>query len=120
MVDFTKQRAAREGLANIEGIVATESDPKLPEGVDLILIVDTYHHLTDRVAYMKRMRERLAENGRVVIVDFKMGKLPVGPPDSHKIPRETLESEMKQAGYALCRSWDGLPYQHTLFFSERC
>jgi ubiquinone/menaquinone biosynthesis C-methylase UbiE len=120
MVEFTEKRAAGAGLGNVEGIVATASDPKLPDGVDLVLIVDTYHHLSDRVAYMGRIRDRLSEGGRVVIIDYKMGKLPFGPPEHLKVPPETIESEMKQAGYTRCRSWDGLPYQHTLFFSERC
>jgi len=120
MLDFTRKRAEQDGVKNIETLLATESDPKLPAGVDVVLIVDTYHHLSERVAYFERVRTKLADGGRVVVVDFKMGKLPVGPPDDHKIARETIESEMKQAGYSLCRSWDGLPYQHTLFFAVRC
>jgi ubiquinone/menaquinone biosynthesis C-methylase UbiE len=120
MLDFTRKRAEQAGVKNVETLLATESDPKLPAGVNVVLIVDTYHHLTDRVAYFERVRPKLADGGRVVVVDFKMGKLPIGPPDDHKIARETIESEMTNAGYSLCRSWDGLPYQHTLFFAVRC
>lgn len=120
MLDWIGKRAEQQGVSNVETRLATEGDPRLPTGVDLVLIVDTYHHLTDRVAYFQRVREPLDDDGRVVIVDFKMGKLPVGPPDNHKIPRHAIVREMKDAGYALCREWDGLPYQHTLFFGERC
>jgi SAM-dependent methyltransferase len=120
MLDWTKKRAERDGVTNVEVILADKSDAKLPEGVDVVLVVDTYHHLTDRVAYFRRVAERLDEGGRVVVVDFKMGKLPVGPPESHKIPPDVIESEMKRAGFARCRSWDGLPYQYVLFFAKRC
>jgi ubiquinone/menaquinone biosynthesis C-methylase UbiE len=120
MLDHIKQRAEQEGVKNVQTVLANTGDPMLPRAVDVVLVVDTYHHLSDRVAYFKRLSERLNKGGRVVVVDYKMGKLPVGPPDGHKIPREAIEDEMKRAGYQLCRSWDGLPYQHVLFFATSC
>jgi ubiquinone/menaquinone biosynthesis C-methylase UbiE len=120
MLDWIDKRAARDGLKNVATILAAADDPKLPKGIDLLLVVDTFHHITDRVQYFKRVRERLKPGARVVIIDYKEGKLPVGPPDGHKIPRHAIEREMTKAGYALCRSWDGLEYQHALFFAERC
>ena len=44
-----------------------------------------------------------------MIVDFRMGRLPVGPDDSHKLAPDVVEREMKLGGYALCKSWNGLP-----------
>jgi ubiquinone/menaquinone biosynthesis C-methylase UbiE len=120
MLDWIEKRAAREKLSNVATILASPDDPKLPKGIDLLLVVDTFHHITDRVAYFQRIRGQLARGGRVVIIDYKPGELPVGPPDGHKIPRHAIEREMKKAGYEQCRSWDELPYQHTLFFAESC
>ena len=59
-------------------------------------------------------------DGRVVIVDFELGKLPVGPPDEHKIAPEQARREMEAAGYAQCRSYDGLPHQYMLTFAPKC
>jgi SAM-dependent methyltransferase len=120
MLDWIEKRAARDGVSNVGTILATPDDPKLPKGIDVLLVVDTFHHITDRVAYFSRIRDRFDRGGRLVIVDYKMGRLPVGPPDGHKIPRHAIERELTRAGYTLCRSWDELPYQHVLFFAESC
>jgi SAM-dependent methyltransferase len=116
MVDYTLERAKRLGLSNVEGIVATEDDAELPNGVSLVLVVDTYHHLSQRSAYFRRVREHLGPDGRVVIVDFKPGDLPVGPPARHKIPPERATEELAEAGFTACGSFDQLPYQYVIAF----
>jgi SAM-dependent methyltransferase len=120
MITFLRQRAARENVRNMTTVLATDDDPKLPERVNVVFLVDTYHHISNRTPYFRKVRGRLAPAGRVVIVDFKMGKLPVGPPDEHKIAPERVKSEMEAAGYVQCKSYDGLPHQYMLTFAERC
>lgn len=120
LIEHMKQRAEREGTANVEVVLGSPSDPRLPRGVNVVLVVDTYHHIAERTEYFRRVRERLATGGRVVIVDFKMGKLPVGPPDDHKLAPDVVEREMTQAGYGRCASFDGLPYQYMITFAEKC
>lgn len=120
LVSHMKQRAEREGTANVEPILGTASDPKLPPDVNVVLVVDTYHHIADRTAYFERVRQKLSPGARVVIVDFRKGKMPVGPPEQHKLAPEVVVTEMAGAGYAKCRSFDGLPYQYMLTFSAKC
>lgn len=120
LVEHMKRRAERAGAGNVRAVLAQPDDPKLPAGVSVVLVVDTYHHIGDRTAYFKRVKDKLASRGRVVIVDFKPGKLPVGPPEDHKLAPEVVEREMAAAGYARCRSWDGLPYQYFLVFAGKC
>ena len=120
LIDFMLKRAEREGTANVEVILGSSSDPRLPSGVNVVLVVDTYHHIGERTQYFRRVRERLAPGGRVVIVDFKMGQLPVGPPDDHKLAPEVVDKEMIAAGYLRCSSFDGLPYQYMFTFAEKC
>ncbi|MCC6664863.1 MAG: class I SAM-dependent methyltransferase [Polyangiaceae bacterium] len=120
LIEHMKKRAEREGTANVEPILGSASDPKLPAGVNVVLVVDTYHHIGERTEYFKRVRTRLSAGGRVVIVDFKKGKFPVGPPDDHKLGPEVVETEMNGAGYSRCKSFDGLPYQYMLTFAEKC
>lgn len=56
MLEHIRSRAAREGFANIEAVLAAPDDPKLPEaGVDLILVVNTYHHIANRMQYFRRL-----------------------------------------------------------------
>ncbi|GMV13568.1 MAG: class I SAM-dependent methyltransferase [Polyangiaceae bacterium] len=120
LVEHMKKRAEREGTANVEPVLGTASDPKLPPGVNVVLVVDTYHHIGERPDYFRRVRERLASGGRVVVVDFKLGKFPVGPPDDHKLAPEVVIKEMGGAGYQKCKAFDGLPYQYMLTFAEKC
>ncbi len=117
MVRYLAKRARQEGLGNLRSVLGEAVDPLLPEPVDLIFICNTYHHIHDRVAYFKRLKSRLRKGGRLAIVDFKMGEIPVGPPPAHRIPPEAIERELKAAGYRLQRRDDKLlPYQHMLIF----
>ncbi|MBK7579022.1 MAG: class I SAM-dependent methyltransferase [Myxococcales bacterium] len=120
LITHMQKRAEREHTSNVVPVLGTADNPKLPAAVQLILVVDTYHHLTERSEYFGRLRPKLASGGRVVIVDFKQGKLPVGPPDSHKLAPEVVVKEMTAAGFAQCGRFDGLPYQYVLVFSEKC
>jgi SAM-dependent methyltransferase len=43
MVEYIQQRAMREGLKNLVAVKASADRTNLPEPVDVVLIVDTYH-----------------------------------------------------------------------------
>ncbi len=117
MVEYLRGRAAREGLSNLRGVVCAQDDPKIPEPVDVIFICNTYHHITDRVAYFARLKKSLRPGGRLVIVDFYKKKLPVGPPPRHKLTASNVQEELKAAGYALVESDSVLPYQYFMIFT---
>jgi predicted methyltransferase len=114
------KRAEREGTANVVPVLASADDPRLPARLlDLVLIVDTYHHLDDRLEYLKRLAASLARDGRVAIVDWKKQEAPVGPPDlDHKLARDQVVSEMEAAGFTLSAGLDLLPYQYVLIFAR--
>jgi SAM-dependent methyltransferase len=120
LLRYLDARVKKAGLANVETRLAQADDPKLKELVDLVLVVDTYHHIGRRSAYFRRLSQRLSARGRVAIVDFKLGKFPVGPGDDHKLAPEVVTREMSAGGYRLCSSWDGLPYQYVLIFGLAC
>jgi len=65
-------RAKREQLPNLLAVQAAPDDPRLPQKVDLVLLVDTYHHLGDPVRYFSALKQGLAPQGRVAIIDFTM------------------------------------------------
>lgn len=117
MVRYMNERAQRQGLANLTAVLGAPNDPKLPSPVDLVLIVDTVHHIGERVAYFQRLRDQLRPGGRVVIVDFVMGDLPIGPPEEMKLAPETLEQEMTAAGFVRSAEHAFLPHQYMLVFT---
>ena len=96
------------------GIVFRRTD--LPEPVDVILIVDTFHHIPGRVAYFTALKKSLKPGGRIAIVDFKKGS-PDGPPEDFKFTPDQISGEMGKAGYALQTSHDFLPRQMFLVYA---
>jgi len=120
LVVHLRDRAEKEGTANVVPVLASADDPRLPAGlVDLVLIVDTYHHLDDRVHYATRLARALGAHGRIAIVEWQKRELPVGPPMEHKLAREHVVDEMTSAGYRLVDSPDVLPYQYVVVFAPR-
>ena len=115
LVNYLNLRAHREGLTNLVALVCQPDDPGLPEPVDVVFVCDTYHHISDRVAYFAALRGALRPAGRLVVVDFRQGDFPVGPSDDHKLPRAKVEAELQQAGYRLTQA-EELPYQYLLVF----
>jgi cyclopropane fatty-acyl-phospholipid synthase-like methyltransferase len=67
---FIAEKSRENNLPQIKTVLAAESDPRIPEPVDLIVIIDTLHHVPDRPAYIAGLRRYLKPDGRVAIVDF--------------------------------------------------
>lgn len=118
LVNFLNKRVEEEKIPNIVSILGTEKDPMIPEKVDFIFTVDTYHHIGSRKAYFQNLKNRLKENGKIVIVDFKKGDFPVGPKNQMKISQEDVIEEMKAAGYVLEKAHNFLIYQYILVFKS--
>jgi len=118
MVKHLIARARHENLPNIDVVLGSPDDPRLPEKVDRVLIVDTYHHIDGRGAYFARLRADLKPGGQVAIIDFTPDS-PVGPPRSARIARLQVIEEMQQAGYVLAAEHGFLPYQYFLAFRAR-
>ncbi len=116
MVRYLNERAAREKLANLRSHLAAADDPKIPAAVDLVIVVDTYHHIGSRERYFGDLRGSLKPGGRVAIVDFKLDS-PVGPPRRHRIAPERVKAEMEGAGYRLVEEHAFLPHQYFLVFA---
>ena len=117
MVEYLGSRARKQGLTNVLPVLALPDEPFLPQGkVDRVLIVDTYHHIDDRLQYFGRMRKSLAPGGQVAVVDFHKRPLPVGPPPEHKLERDFVVQEMQDAGFRLADEKTFLPYQYFLLF----
>jgi len=117
MVRYLGARAEREHLANLTPVRASADAANLPEPVDLVLVVDTYHHIDDRTRYFAALQSSLRPGGRLVIVDFK-ADAPNGPPAQHRISHQQVTEEMLAAGYVL-EEMLFLPRQYGLIFRKR-
>src|SRR5262249_31469655 len=73
MLTRIRQRMKARGIANVEPIQGTETDPKLPAGgVDLVLLVDVYHELSHPYEVTEAMVRALKPGGRLVFVEYRL------------------------------------------------
>src|SRR5690242_20020190 len=115
MVTHLAKRAKDEQLANLIAVQASPEDARLPAKVDLVLLVDVYHHIDARQAYFRKLRGALEPGGRVAIIDFRLDS-PEGPPKDARLSPRQIKEEMKAAGYALAEEQGFLPRQYFLVF----
>ncbi len=118
MVRYLGERAQREHLTNLVPVQASADAANLPEPVDVVLVVDTYHHIGNRTQYFAKLKSSLRPTGRLAIVDFKADS-PSGPPVQYRISPETVTEELDAAGYSLMETLQFLPRQYYLVFRKR-
>ena len=108
-----QKRIEDNNLENIElRKIPYDSPDLMDDEVDMVLIVNTYHHIEDRSDYFKKVKKGIKPDGELVVIDFFKKELPVGPPVDHKIDLETVKRELKEAGYTqLDVNTELLPYQ---------
>lgn len=116
MVEYVKQRAATEGLKQVVAVQGSADRANLPEPVDVVLIVDTYHHIPNRPAYFRELRKSMKPSGRLAIIDFRKGA-PSGPPEHFRFTPDQITEELKQAGFRLQAQHDFLPRQLFLVYT---
>ena len=119
MLKMLEERAAGAEVTNIEGILGSLIDPKLPAGqVDLILCVDVYHEFSHPEHMLAAMRKALTPTGRLVLVEFRAEdpKVPIKP--LHKMSKAQILKELSPNGFKLVAEFDKLPWQHMMFFER--
>jgi ubiquinone/menaquinone biosynthesis C-methylase UbiE len=117
MVRYLGERAQREGLTNVVAVLGERTDPRLPEPVDAILVVDVVHHVADRAGFFANLRRLLAPGGRLVVVDFspEAPEDGPGPPKRHRIGPEEMTGMLEAAGLRRV-AHERLQYQYALAF----
>jgi predicted methyltransferase len=119
MIESIARRVKREGLTNVETILGTPADPRLPGGLHAVLMVDTYTQLSDSLSLLRRIADALAPNGRLGIVDFKRdGDGGPGPPLEERVGPETVKAHAQAAGLRLVGEETFLRYQYFLIFGR--
>ena len=113
---IAQKKQKQKAGGNIETRLTKPDSPGLkPREADLVLIVDTYHHIEDRIEYLKRLKKCLPQDGMLVIIDFKKMKTPPGPSLELRVAEEQVESELKSAGFILVAAdKEMLPYQYII------
>jgi ubiquinone/menaquinone biosynthesis C-methylase UbiE len=117
MLAAIQRRVNAEGLMNVKQILGKGSDPQLPKAaLDVVLMVDAYHEIDDRVPLLRNLARALRPGGRIGVVDFKLEGSGPGPAMEERISPETVVNDAKSAGLRLLSQQTFLPYQYFLIF----
>lgn len=109
----------RNDLENIELILASETDPHLPEeAVDMAIMLDVYHELESPYEVMQNVVRSLRPGGKMVLVEYR-GENPLVPIKRlHKMTEKQVRKEMKAVGLTRVETNEELPRQHLLIFEK--
>jgi arsenite methyltransferase len=114
LVEGLRRRFPAEAI-NVKAVLGTFEDPRLPDGsIDVVLVVNTYHHIEDRPAYFRRLQRDLRPGGRVAVIEPNQdlrGILSLALDEGHESSAPLVEEEMREAGYEVEASHDFLPVQ---------
>jgi ubiquinone/menaquinone biosynthesis C-methylase UbiE len=114
-LDRARRHAGDLGLKNIDFLLGTDVDPKLPAaGADLVLVVDVYHHFDYPERMLAAIKRGLRPGGRLAIVEYhkKRGAMEVDPDFALTHIRagaEQVVKEVEAAGFSLLWRRDHAP-----------
>lgn len=101
----------------MENRLGKPNDPLLlNDEVDIVLIINTIAYINHPESYLKTLKKGLKTNGKLIIIDYKMKKLPINaPPKSERIYLDKLEDMLTSSGYDIIESDDtSLDYQYII------
>jgi SAM-dependent methyltransferase len=119
MLRRLRANAESAKLANIQTVLGGEADPKLPPGaLDLILLVDVYHEFSQPQRMLRKMRESLKPDGRLVLLEYRKEdpSIPIRP--EHKMSVAEVKLEVEAEGFHLDQVLETLPRQHILILTK--
>ncbi len=120
MLDRLREKAQKDGITNVETVLGSEADPKLPPGkMDIVVMVDVYHELSQPQAMLQKIRAALKPDGRLILLEYRKEDptIPIRP--EHKMSIVEVRTELEAEGFKLDKVLDTLPRQHILFFKKQ-
>ncbi len=113
-MDSLKVELPKDLQTRFETREVGENDAHLKaQEVDAVLVVNTYMYISNRIEYLKKLKQGISKQGSVIIVDYKDKNLPVGPPVEIKVPLRIVEAELRAAGFKIQSADDAtLEYQY--------
>jgi ubiquinone/menaquinone biosynthesis C-methylase UbiE len=72
MVDYITKTAEQEKITNLRAVLGDPHSPKLaPNSVDVICIIDAYHHFEYPADMLAEINKALRADGVLMLIDFK-------------------------------------------------
>lgn len=120
MLDILTNKLAGEKIFNVQPVLGTITDPKLPPAaVDLILMVDVYHEFDHPLEMVEAMCRALKPGGRMVFVEFRAEDPNVPIKLIHKMTEAQVRKEMSIHPLEWVETIGQLPQQHVIVFRKK-
>jgi len=117
MLDKLRARLAAEKVSGVEPVLAHADNQGLPAGaLDLILLVDVYHELSEPQRTLQQLKSALKPTGRLVLLEFRKEDPAVPIRIDHKMSVAEARLEVEHEGFVFDRVSEVLPWQHILVF----
>ena len=119
MLTILKERAVKAKVRNIVPVLGSETDPHLaPNSCNLILMVDVYHELSQPQKMLRKMREALKSDGRLILLEYRKEDPHIPIRSEHKMTVAEARMELEAEGFHFDQVLNDLPRQHILIFSK--
>jgi ubiquinone/menaquinone biosynthesis C-methylase UbiE len=120
MLQILGRRLAQRNITNVTLVQGTIDDPKLdPASVDLEIMVDVYHELSQPQAMLRRLRAALKPGGRLVLLEYRKEDPSIPIKFEHKMSVAEAKMELEAEGFTLAKVDEALPRQHILIFTPK-
>jgi arsenite methyltransferase len=97
-------RKRAKGHPQVQIVLGTEIDPKLPSrNVDTFVLLTVYHEVQRPVFFLQKLRRYAKPGARLAIIDFDptlKGKRHL-PPEGHNVEANAVKKEAEAAGWKL-------------------
>lgn len=115
-MEVQKAALPEENQKRLDIRLADADNPRLASAeADMVLMVNTYTYIENRVEYITNLKQGLKPGARIVIIDFKKKSTSIGPASDERLALSTVENELTQAGFSIVDSDDTtLDYQYIL------
>jgi ubiquinone/menaquinone biosynthesis C-methylase UbiE len=119
---LVRRKITENRWKNVTAVLGTEKDPRLPAAsLDVVLILDTYHHLDYPNEVLTALRRALKPGGRLIIVDFYRSRKHPGAADADlkthvRADRDQVIGEVTANKFRLERTFDHLPHEYVAVF----
>jgi len=119
MLERLKANAAKEKITNVETVLGSTTATNLPRGtMDLVLMVDVYHELSDPQRMLRDIRESLKPDGRLVLLEYRKEDPKIPIREEHKMSVAEVKTELEAEGFKLSKTVETLPWQHILILTR--
>jgi len=119
MLAKLRENAAKAKITNVITVLGDVADPKLPaNAMDLVLLVDVYHEFSAPQQMLRKIRETLKPDGRLVLLEYRAEdpNVPINP--EHKMTVTQVKAEIEAEGFVLQPVIETLPRQHILILTK--